>query len=381
MPTGDDLVAGEGRSANATTAVLASLESGDPANGFFGPTRPVLVAGPTDDRPNVPFAVFDGIHGSGSDPLRAGDNAFHEPGSGVVGFGGKSAGDFGPAQGGSGIVGFGGNANLAIADRPALGPPPYGPGIGVIGIGGFSDDGTMTTANGAGVVGISSGRVLTRADGVGVDRDTNDLQWLYPPGEQAGNVGVFGRGSDAGFTTTAGFTPEDTTGTPGPGIVGLGGRQFQYTPAPTASDPANVDKTATGSVAAGVVGVAGDADASLIVPKAATEPAGVIGAGQSGPGVLGTSASDGVIGASLTVGRGVVCRATRGAALRLDPLHLPDPNGNILGAPGDLLTTVPAQRPDTYHLWFCNQSDAVLNPDGSIKKNGTLAGTTWVKII
>jgi hypothetical protein len=98
MPTGDDLVAGEGRSANATTAVLASLEPGDPGNGYFGPTRPVFVAGPTDDLPNVPFAVFDGIHGSGSDPLRAGDAAFHGPGSGVVGFGGKSSGNFGPAQ-------------------------------------------------------------------------------------------------------------------------------------------------------------------------------------------------------------------------------------------------------------------------------------------
>lgn len=381
MPTGDDLVAGEGRSANATTAVLASLEPGDPGNGYFGSTRPVFVAGPTDDHPNVPFAVFDGIHGSGSDPLRAGDTAFHAPGSGVVGFGGKSSGDFGPAQGGSGIIGFGGNSNLAIADRPTLGTPPFGPGIGVLGVGGFNDDGTTTTANGAGIVGISSGRVLSRVGGVGVDRDTNDLQWLYPPGEQTGNVGVFGRGSDAGFTTTAGFTPQDVTGSPGPGIVGVGGRRYQYTPAPTPTSPANVDKTPSGAIAAGVVGIAGDVDASLIVPRAATEPAGVIGAAESGPGVLGTSVSDGVIGASRTVGRGVVCRSSRGAALRLDPIHFPDPNGNVPGAPGDLLTTIPAQRGDTYHLWFCNQSDAVLNPDGTIKKNGSLTGTTWLKIV
>ena len=319
-----------------------------------------------------PTTQLDGIVASGHSDQRTKELGGMPGGVGVIGRGGNnqgtgvlglgSAGIFtGPAgtssfvgEGGIGVHGVGGEKS------PLFSRPDAVPGAGVVGQGGRQAAGAnlLRLPHAAGVIGISGG--------LGSDVDLLPLHSLA----ETGGVGVYGQGSDALLVAV---TPPDPSGVPGPsvpsgplepgaGVLGRGGVPFPP----------------EGSVAAGVIGLAG----GVAIPKLAeTGNTGVYGAGTIGvfghgsTGVLGqTEAAVGVHGAAMgSTGRGALFESLRSAQLQLSPQPLRESfaapvsvtakeivtndEGVRLprdGRAGDLLSLI--DQAGQCALWFCVRS-------------------------
>jgi hypothetical protein len=176
MPTGDEVEAGYGTSANAPTVLMASVD--DDGNSNFPPGRAVFEAGPTDVLGQVPQDAFIGVVGRGSHGHTGSNPSSEIPAMpGVFGFGGRPGGPGAGVQGGSGVIGTGGDAHSG---------DPKAPGPGVLGIGGRAFALDLT---GAGVVGIS-----------GSHTGATPIPEL-PPFSETQNVGVFGIAAATMFNT------------------------------------------------------------------------------------------------------------------------------------------------------------------------------------
>jgi len=339
-----------------------------------------LVAKSSDDGGYTGHFVFAvGVDG-GNNPLLALD-AFSAEGSmqgtGVMGFGGPSAG--------TGISGKGGNAGTGVSGKgghggkgvEATGGDAQGgdPGSGVEAVGGLSDrvrgpepTGNNRNPNAPGVVATSGGssQSTTLAD-------------------TGGNVGVFGQGGDwVDETKNDGTHTDFIVGSSfaGAGVVGRGGVHMKNSQANGAVVRATDGAGAPEPGSAGIVGIAG----GLTMPQPeAYFNAGVFGQSGTGHGVSGLSTNGiGVNGVSTTnagvSGTNLVNRripttspfsvyaagvfgfapenpgglfmSANAAQVRLFPLFL-DGTPTIVGSVGDLLATIDGEN--SAHLWFCTK--------------------------
>ncbi|MCC7372024.1 MAG: hypothetical protein IT306_26650 [Chloroflexi bacterium] len=264
----EDLVSGRVNRANHMTTLWVEQPDPDEPDDFQGDAMLFVgvsqdVEDPDDwaDDPGKwsPLHAVNGIVGSGFSRFAP----YAAPGGvGVVGQGGGNAGtgvlgvgsgaengglDGKGGLGGIGVHGIGGDREPSPTFDPTIPPGP-----GVVGQGGRqSDPNTDRLPHAAGVIGVAGSRGMPVA-----------------PFSQTAGVGVYGQGAESTLT----MSPAGAAGGPlfpGPGVLGRGG-------VPT---PRN------GSVAAGVVGLAGD---SMIPSFMLTRDTGVYGAADGiGTGVVG----------------------------------------------------------------------------------------------
>ena len=231
---------------------------------------------------------------------------------------------------GSGVEGVGGLSRRG--DSPVA-------TAGVVGRGGRQPDerqrGKSPAPHGPGVYGIGGGRYELHED---------DLR-------RASNIGVFGQGAGEHFGNDDVKTDRESV-SPGVGVAGRGGI------------------SSSGSVAPGVVGIAGRR-APLVHPVPPSD--GVIGRSAGDVGVVGSGATgvrgfgiDGIKGIG-TEGRGGIFEFDKSAQLQLVPRKVPGARnqapfapsaitnaGRLLpttGLPGDLMAI--ADEKGEYTLWFC----------------------------
>jgi hypothetical protein len=336
MSSGDDIEAGRITSGESTTHLIAAIPSEKDVD-FNGDV--IFQVGPQQGelRPNHTIHAILGLGTNGVLPSPGGTGVmgFGGPnqGTGVFGLGGGSGGGSGGnGSGGIGVHGRGGSGmSFGIAG-------PVDPGPGALAEGGTQDKfDTKRRPNGAGVVATAGGKNA-------------------PGFMTTGNVGVFGQGGDGVETTVSdnGVLTKAGPQNPGAGIIGAGGI--------STSDVGvlNGPQVPIGSGAAGVIGVAGGvtlplatATANVGVFGAAIKGAGVSGNSDLGVGVRGESGgSVGVVGVS-TKDRAGVFESRALAQIRLVPLNIPTPQGNVPGKGGDLLATQDPRERNVCHLWFC----------------------------
>lgn len=367
--SGQEMQTGRTNRAEGRTILWAQVPPGQ--SNFNGPAILIVeVAKDAEDSDDydegesfVPSNQFDGIVAtgwSGGGPSNFGGNpggtgvigkGGRNQGTGVFGFGGGTPEPGNGGEGGIGVHGHGGSKQSFLSN------PSVPPGAGMIGQGGRQDDNgnTLRLPHAAGVIGIGGG--------TGQNKDLLPLHTLT----ETGGVGVYAQGAEA---TVSMVPPSDESGSipganvpsgplaPGAGVLGRGG-----VPIPP-----------EGSVAAGVIGLAG----GVPIPDISeTGNTGVYGAGPTGvfghgpEGVRGQSDSGAGVHGVADSGRGGMFESVRSAQLQLVPQEIRAPfptpvtvtpkeipagrdEGLQLpkdGRGGDLLTLMDDQRQCT--LWFC----------------------------
>lgn len=351
--SGEDMEAGRTNRAEDRTQIWAQRTDSDDGDDFNGAAIFVVDVAPSVDDSSdfldddwMPQHPLDGIVASGwSGKVTLSGNI---GGVGVVGNGGgnqgtgvlgRGGGGTNGGVGGIGVHGIGGSQSEPTWD--ATDPP----GTGVVGQGGRQATNDLRLPHGAGVIGFAGGKGKP-----------------LPPLTDTGSVGVYAQGAEAEVSTINLNGVDTTVGptAPGPGVLGRGG-----VPIPP-----------RGPVAAGVIGLAGDAP---IPPLSETGDNGVYGAGPTGvfghgaEGVRGKGDSMAGVHGLSDKDRGGVFEAGRSAQVQLVPgvlggsLPAPVPvtataipaqrEGPSLpkdGRGGDLMAVMDARRECT--LWFCVRS-------------------------
>jgi hypothetical protein len=268
MSSGQDIRAGRNTGAESTTALLADTTNDSPPVDFQGDY--VLIVGSTGgDR--QPFGrALTGIFGYGH-----GRNDGSQSGNGVVGAGGRFAGNgvvglgsgvSDGVGGGAGLVGFGGTgagsitAGVGVFGAGGSGGPATGTSPGVYGIAGGISDGVTGVTSAPNQSGVAGFNLSTAGKGVGV----------FGRADMAGIVGQ-GLGSGDGVSGTSTFG----AGVSGTSANGIGVKAVSST---------NFGVFANSTSGIGVWGFSRDLN-------------GVVGVSTNNGGVFGASANThGVVG-------------------------------------------------------------------------------------
>jgi hypothetical protein len=359
-----------------------------------------LVANRPDDGDFTGQFVFavgvDEVNNSPHSALTAFSAEGFKEGTGVMGFGGGTAGVGVSGKGGIGGTGVSGKGGPGGKGVEATGGDAREgkPGYGVEAVGGLSDrtkgpvtpldPGNNRNPNAPGVVATSGSIVATSGGSFGPFGSSQPITLA-----DTGNVGVFGQGGDR-VDEMKNDTPPNEQRRPdftvgpdfaGAGVIGRGGVFMKNSEANAAvvlvtdADGHAVDGSA------GIVGIAG----GLTIPQPnmysntgvfgqSTTGHGVSGLSTSGVGVNGVSTTNaGVSGVNLSstpIPKGVFGAFAAGvfgfasdnpgglfvsdhaAQLRLSPQSL-DGTPTIAGLAGDLLATIDLEK--NARLWFCTK--------------------------